>query len=228
MNQIPSPNFNDRAKGCILRYIILHYTGRPTANEALKMLLDPAREVSAHYIIDKDGFTLQLVPEDKRAWHAGVSYWQGETDLNSLSIGIELVNPGHEFGYKPFPAEQIAALKALLRDILDRHNLPANSIWGHSDIAPLRKQDPGELFPWEELAKDGLGIWPDFKQPFENTDRAIEDYLAEIGYDCRTDEAAKASVIAFLRHFHPERVDLGPDEDSLHRAAALFERLKSD
>ena len=153
-----SPNFNDRADGIKLAYIILHYTGMKDAASALERLCDPAAQVSAHYMIDEDGSVIQLVDEAKRAWHAGKSFWRGITDMNSASIGIELVNPGHEFGYRPFPAAQITALKKLLHEIIARHGMNRKScLLGHSDIAPTRKQDPGELFPWEELAKDGLG-----------------------------------------------------------------------
>lgn len=149
-----SPNYGQRKEGLQPYMIVLHYTGRPTAREALEWLCDPEKEVSAHYVIDEDGTTYQLVEEDKRAWHAGVSEWQGETDINSASIGIELVNPGHEFGYRPFPHEQMAALATLCKDIMARHDI--QFVLGHEDVAPGRKEDPGELFDWLWLAEHGV------------------------------------------------------------------------
>jgi N-acetylmuramoyl-L-alanine amidase len=158
----PSPNFNERDPAAPLRYVVLHYTGMPTRDSALRRLCDNQAKVSAHYLIDEAGQVFHLVDESRRAWHAGKSFWCGTTDMNSASIGIELVNPGHEFGYKPFPAAQIAALKTLLGEIVARHGLdPAHFLLGHSDIAPDRKKDPGEFFPWQELAKAGFGIWPE-------------------------------------------------------------------
>ncbi len=149
-----SPNFNERIGYDAAVMIVLHYTGMQSAEAALKKLCDPAAEVSAHYVIDEDGTTYQLVDENKRAWHAGVSEWNGETDINSASIGIELVNPGHEFGYREFPPAQMESLATLCKDIMSRHDI--GSILGHSDIAPGRKQDPGELFDWVWLAKAGV------------------------------------------------------------------------
>ena len=124
-------------------------------------LCDPAAKVSAHYTIDEDGTVYAHVPEARRAWHAGVSFWAGESDINARSIGIELVNPGHEYGYRAFPEAQIAALIALCHGILARHPIPPARVLGHSDVAPARKEDPGELFPWARLAKAGIGLWPD-------------------------------------------------------------------
>lgn len=154
MSAYTSPNFNERIGYAAPNMIVLHYTGMKTAKDALERLCDPAAEVSAHYVIDEDGTLYQLVDEEKRAWHAGVSKWDGETDINSASIGIELVNPGHEFGYRAFPAAQMEALAKLCKDIMTRHDI--QTVLGHSDIAPERKQDPGELFDWQWLADAGV------------------------------------------------------------------------
>ena len=153
----PSPNFDRRTAPPDM--IVLHYTGMPTGEEALARLRDPAAKVSSHYLVEEDGRVFRLVPEERRAWHAGVSFWKGETDLNTRSIGVEIVNPGHEFGYRPFPDAQIAAVIALVSDIRSRWMVEDSRIVGHSDIAPERKEDPGELFPWERLAKAGHGLW---------------------------------------------------------------------
>ena len=155
-----SPNFNERSTGQNPSLIIVHYTGMKNAKAALERLCDLKSEVSAHYLIEENGKTHALVPEGKRAWHAGLSYWKGETDINSASIGIELVNPGHEFGYQSFPPKQIKALVKLCKDIMTRHAIPPGGVLGHSDIAPGRKIDPGHLFPWDELAQNGIGLWP--------------------------------------------------------------------
>jgi N-acetylmuramoyl-L-alanine amidase len=156
----PSPNFDARREGCPIDILVLHYTGMRTAEEALQRLCDPDAIVSAHYTIDRDGCIYRHVDESLRARHAGVSYWAGERDVNSRSIGIELVNPGHEFGYVPFPDAQIGALIDLARGIVIRHSIPSHRIVGHSDVAPARKSDPGELFPWKALAESGVGIFP--------------------------------------------------------------------
>jgi N-acetylmuramoyl-L-alanine amidase len=152
---VPSPNGNERKlpSGTGPSLVVLHYTGMRTATDALERMCNPAAEVSAHYMIDEDGTVTQLVDEEHRAWHAGRSSWRGETDVNSASIGIELVNPGHEFGYRPFPEVQIEALLPLLSDIVQRRAIAPANVVGHSDVAPARKQDPGELFPWERLAR---------------------------------------------------------------------------
>jgi N-acetylmuramoyl-L-alanine amidase len=156
----PSPNYDSRREGCPIDILVLHYTGMRTAEEALERLCDPEAKVSAHYTIDRDGRVYRHVDESLRARHAGVSYWAGERDVNSRSIGIELVNPGHEFGYVPFPEVQIEALIELSRGILTRHLIPPQRVVGHSDVAPARKVDPGELFPWEQLAANGIGMVP--------------------------------------------------------------------
>src|SRR5579864_6043616 len=156
--QRPSPNHD--ARNVPVDLLVLHYTGMKSANEALERLCDPAAKVSAHYTVDEDGTVYHHVPEARRAWHAGVSSWAGATDINACSIGIELVNPGHEFGYRDFPDAQIEALITLCHGILLRHPISSARVLGHSDVAPARKEDPGELFPWARLAKAGIGLWP--------------------------------------------------------------------
>jgi N-acetylmuramoyl-L-alanine amidase len=201
--------------------VVLHYTGMQTAAEALERLCDPAAEVSAHYMIDEDGTVIRLVDEENRAWHAGQSCWRGITDINSASIGIELVNPGHEFGYRPFPEAQIQALLPLLADIVKRHDIPRANVLGHSDVAPARKEDPGELFPWDLLARYRLTL----AKP-ELTMRLVYDNpgafflaLERFGYDI-TDQ--KAAVRAFQRRWRPERID-GEIDGQI--GALLFELL---
>jgi N-acetylmuramoyl-L-alanine amidase len=190
----PSPNQNARPGGVDM--LILHYTGMKTAAEALARLCDPAAEVSAHYMIDEDGTIYALVPEHRRAWHAGVSYWRGRENLNDVSIGIEIVNPGHEWGYRPFPERQIDALAELCRAILSRHPIPPENVVGHSDVAPDRKQDPGELFPWRHLAAQGIGVWPASEAVSgEGADAA----LTRIGYDPALPLALR--LAAFRRHW---------------------------
>src|SRR5690606_11494193 len=157
--ETPSPNFDERNCRRPVDMVVLHYTGMPSAEAALKRLTDPQSKVSAHYVLDEDGTIYRLVPEDKRAWHAGVAFWRGIRDVNARSIGIELVNPGHEFGYREFPSAQIDALLELLADIGSRHEIMPGNYVGHSDIAPARKEDPGELFPWHRLAVAGFGRW---------------------------------------------------------------------
>lgn len=209
MKKLDSPNHNERAVGCSIRYVILHYTGTKTAEEALTCYLDPAAKISPHYMIDENGQVYHLVGEDHRAWHAGLSRWQGQDDINSLSIGIELVNPGHEHGYRAFPSAQIDALKTLLKDIFSRYALPPSALLAHSDVAPTRRSDPGELFPWQELAKEGLGLWP---SPLENAKQEIlrkDDLfkaLETIGYDIGNPHAA---LTAFHRHYFPNALDKG-------------------
>jgi N-acetylmuramoyl-L-alanine amidase len=222
----PSPNFDARPGNGRVDMLILHYTGMRTAEEALDRLCDPAAKVSAHYLIDEDGGVIRLVAEEKRAWHAGISSWRGRTDINGASIGIELVNPGHEFGYRRFPERQMAALNELARGILTRHPVPPRHVIGHSDVAPLRKQDPGELFDWPRLARAGIGFWPDFTG--DTADKPpglceIQSSLAAIGYFCpqsgAQDTATIAAILAFQRHFRPERCDGVLDNETRRRIA---------
>src|SRR5271156_4492223 len=156
-----SPNHDERPADGQVDMLILHYTGMRTAQAAIERLCDPEARVSSHYVVDEDGEVIRLVPEERRAWHAGVSYWRGHDTLNDRSIGIEIVNPGHEWGYRDFPALQMAAVCELCLSILARHPIPARNVVAHSDIAPDRKQDPGELFDWAGLAANGVGLWPD-------------------------------------------------------------------
>jgi N-acetylmuramoyl-L-alanine amidase len=228
--QRPSPNHGARARGPI-DMLILHYTGMPSAAAALDRLCDAAAEVSAHYVIDEDGTVWQLVDEARRAWHAGRACWAGERDVNSRSIGIELVNPGHEYGYSPFPEPQIVALEELCHGILARHPIPPALVLGHSDVAPQRKQDPGEFFPWRRLAASGIGTWPDFSAsdpagapPSTATARCA---LACIGYevgkgkDGVADAATSAAIVAFQRRYRPELCDGVLDGETARRIATL-------
>ncbi|HXR87127.1 MAG TPA: N-acetylmuramoyl-L-alanine amidase [Stellaceae bacterium] len=223
----PSPNFDARPGDGRVDMLVLHYTGMRTAQEALTRLCDPAAKVSAHYLIDEDGGVTRLVAEEKRAWHAGISSWRGRSDINGASIGIELVNPGHEFGYRSFPEPQMVALEALARGILSRHPIAARNVIGHSDVAPLRKQDPGELFDWPRLARAGLGLWPNFAGQAAAAAplalREIQSELAAIGYFCpqsgAQDAATTAAILAFQRHFRPERCDGVLDIETSRRIA---------
>ena len=198
MIDCPSPNFNERALPVSM--IVLHYTGMPDAEGAIARLCSPDAGVSAHYVVKEDGTVVSLVDEGKRAWHAGKSYWRGITDVNSASVGIEIVNPGHEFGYRPFPDEQVAALIPLIASIKDRHGIGRGNIVGHSDVAPTRKEDPGELFPWPALAKRRLALpspTRDLMDPYW-TDAGFLLALERFGYDVSDNLKA---VIAFQRRF---------------------------
>lgn len=200
----PSPNFD--ARDLPVSMLVLHYTGMESAQAAIDRLRDPEAKVSAHYLVDEDGTILRLVDERHRAWHAGRSHWRGITDVNSASIGIEIVNPGHEFGYRPFPEAQMGALIPLVADIKERHGITRGNVVGHSDVAPARKQDPGELFNWHALARLRLALprptrslvdpgWPD---------AGFMLALERFGYDVTDEEAA---VTAFQRRFRPELID---------------------
>ena len=222
----PSLNHDERPAGEPVDTLILHYTGMRTAEEAIGRLRDPASRVSAHYVVEEDGAIWRLVPEGRRAWHAGVSHWRGREALNGRSIGIEIVNPGHEWGYRPFPALQMAAVCDLCLDILTRHSIAARDVVAHSDVSPDRKQDPGELFDWEGLAANGVGLWP---RPAGGTPRAVEAssapaLLGAIGY--RTDLPLPVLLSAFQRRWRPERIDGAADAATLallDAVAALHE-----
>ncbi len=209
MRKAPSPNFNARRPlpdgGPQLRFLVLHYTEMAGAEAALARLGDPAAEVSAHYLIGEEGTIWQLVEEDRRAWHAGRSFWRGITDINSASIGIELDHPGHALGYHPFAPAQIAALIPLARAIMARWNIPPAGLLAHSDIAPTRKRDPGELFPWAELAAAGVGLWPEatFDDPRPVEGEALAQALSAFGYDISEPDAA---LTAFRRRWAPVRL----------------------
>lgn len=200
----PSPNFDDRRLPVTM--LVLHYTGMQDGPSALAWLRNPEAKVSSHYLVEEDGRVFQLVEEDKRAWHAGKSHWRGIEDVNSASIGIEIVNPGHEFGYRPFPEAQIAALIPLVGQIVLRHGITRGNIVGHSDIAPARKQDPGELFPWGRLAKLRLALPRPTKKLMDPawSDAGFLLALERFGYDV-TDPLA--AVVAFQRRFRPELID---------------------
>ncbi|MEZ5947012.1 MAG: N-acetylmuramoyl-L-alanine amidase [Hyphomonas sp.] len=240
----PSPNFDFRQYP--VNMLVLHYTGMESGHAALDRMCDPEAKVSSHYMVWEDGRIDQLVAEDRRAWHAGVSRWQGDQDLNSRSIGIEIVNGGHDFpladgSLPPFPLPQIQALIALIRKILADHDIPATRIVGHSDIAPDRKQDPGEHFPWQMLAQAGIGFWPEVEgtndpdvdgkslSPGETgaSVRRMQEFLAGIGYalDCNGsyDPPTEAVVRAFQRRWLPDRVSGIADIQTLRRIGAVFD-----
>lgn len=195
----PSPNFDVRALPVTMA--VLHYTGMADAAAAIDWLINPAAKVSAHYVVAEDGQVFALVDEADRAWHAGRSWWRGITDINSASVGIEIVNPGHEFGYRPFPVQQMDAVEALLSGIVARHGIAPAMVVGHSDIAPARKDDPGELFDWPRLARAGLALAvPPLGEDPRWTDAGFVMALTRFGYDT-TD--ARAATVAFQRRFRP-------------------------
>ena len=236
----PSPNSDPRPPGGAVDMLVLHYTGMRDAASALERLCDPRAKVSAHYAIDEDGTVYRLVPEARRAWHAGVSAWAGRPGVNDRSIGVELVNPGHEHGYRPFPEAQMAALERLAGDIVRRRGIAPRRVVGHSDIAPARKRDPGELFDWPRLARAGVGLWPDVPGPVPAAPAlrpgsrgpavsAMQSALAAWGYDLHAsgeyDAATETVATAFQRHFRPRRIDGAWDNEctailrALHVAA---------
>lgn len=220
----PSPNFEPRPAAASIDILLLHYTGMESAEAALARMCDPNAGVSAHYVVDEDGTIIRLVDEENRAWHAGEAFWAGATDINDRSIGVELVNPGHEFGYRPYPEPQMAALEDLARAILKRHAIPPARVLGHSDVAPQRKRDPGELFDWARLARAGVGLWPQVAEPEADPAEPPTEaraLLARFGYEIAPegawDEAARNVVAAFQRHFRPWRIDGLIDADTLRR-----------
>ncbi|MET1026477.1 MAG: N-acetylmuramoyl-L-alanine amidase [Dongiaceae bacterium] len=208
---LPSPNFDARPVNGPIDILLLHYTGMQSAEEAVARLRDPAARVSSHYVVDEDGSVLRLVAEDQRAWHAGISYWNGIREINARSIGIEIVNPGHEWGYRPFPAAQMQSVIGLSQQIIAQHGIPAARVLGHSDVAPLRKQDPGELFDWRALAAQGVGLWPE-PQPVSWDEATFLTALNRYGYDIdgaastAPETAHHAAILAFERHFRPQRL----------------------
>jgi len=200
----PSPNFDARA--LLVSMVVLHYTGMIDGASAIARLADPEAKVSAHYVVAEDGQVVRMVDEAHRAWHAGRSWWRGTSDINSASIGIEIVNPGHEFGYRPFPEAQIDAVIELLAGIMERHSITRGNVVGHSDVAPARKEDPGELFPWYRLARLRLAL----PRPTKNlmdphwSDAGFLLALERFGYDVADGVAA---IRAFQRRFRPEMID---------------------
>jgi N-acetylmuramoyl-L-alanine amidase len=239
---VPSPNYGERAGGRIPDMIVLHYTGMPDVEGALARLCTAGTDVSAHYVVLEDGRIVQCVPEAKRAWHAGVSSWAGEKDINSCSIGVEIVNRGHDWGYPEFPLRQIAAVIALCRGIMLRRNVPSQRVLAHSDVAPARKQDPGEKFPWASLANSGVGHWVHpapivggeaLKLGAEGDDvRGMQEALQRYGYGIeisgKYDAPTMEVVTAFQRHFRPARVDGIADHSTLTTLQALLASLLNE
>ena len=235
----PSPNHGERRGVSRPDMLLLHYTGMPDAQAALERLCQQGSEVSAHYVVFADGRIVQCVPEARRAWHAGEATWAGESDINSRSIGIEIANPGHQWGYADFPEPQIAAVIALCRDILARQPIPARRVLAHSDVAPARKQDPGEKFPWARLAAASVGHWvaPEPITPGNtlapgDRGRDVEELqaaLARYGYGLNVsgsyDALTQAVVTAFQRHFRPARVDGVADGSTVKTLAKLLAAL---
>jgi N-acetylmuramoyl-L-alanine amidase len=242
--QAPSPNFNERLFP--LDMLVLHYTGMKDGPSALARLRDPAAQVSAHYMVEEDGTVFAMVPEDKRAWQAGKSWWRGDDDLNSRSIGIEIVNGGHDFGLPPFPDVQIAAVIELCRGILSRWPIPQNRIVAHSDIAPDRKDDPGERFPWKRFAEAGVGLWPAKTRPepwmMHNvvlgdagvTVERLQRDLGAIGYRISVtgnfDDATRLVVLAFQRRWRQAAIsgEGDPETVSLVREIARLSQLATE
>jgi len=238
----PSPNTGPRNEvdgNCGVRHLIIHYTGMETCRQALDRLCDQNAKVSAHYLIAENGDAYQLVSEDMRAWHAGVSYWRGVRDINSTSIGIEMVNPGHEWGYRPFPEPQLATFISLAQDILGRHGIAPENILGHSDIAPGRKTDPGELFPWERMAAAGIGRWPKMVSTsnVEPDQKEAETMLSQIGYAVPASQELGADILsadtgwpdligAFQRRYRQNRVDgdLDPETFNIIKEVSDFSK----
>jgi N-acetylmuramoyl-L-alanine amidase len=234
-----SPNHDERPASEPVDTLILHYTGMRTAQDAVDRLCDEAAKVSSHYVVDEDGAVLRLVPEDRRAWHAGVSFWRGHSALNGRSIGIEIVNPGHEWGYRDFPALQMAAVCDLCLGILSRRRIPARNVVAHSDVAPDRKEDPGEKFRWDDLARNGVGLWP-LRAPDLGIGRPVRDAsglrrvraaLAHIGFrtapEGALDPALSCVLRAFQRHWRPETVNGQADEGTVARLEAMVDLVGS-
>jgi N-acetylmuramoyl-L-alanine amidase len=231
--EAPSPNFDPRKAPPDI--LVLHYTGMPTGEAALARLCDAAAKVSSHYLVEEDGRIFRLVPEERRAWHAGVSSWKGQRDVNGASIGIEIVNPGHEFGYRAFPEAQVAAVIELIADIRTRWTIEDGNIVGHSDVAPERKDDPGELFPWKRLAEAGHGLWAEPPAapglPIAQGEEgaavfALQAGFTRLGYDCapsgKFDAHTTAVVRAFQRHWRPGKVDGIADGETRARLIGLL------
>lgn len=216
----PSPNHDARPEGLRVDMLVLHYTGMRTAEEAVSRLCDPVARVSSHYTVDEDGTVYAHVPEARRAWHAGISFYAGTPNVNFRSIGIEIVNPGHEFGYRLFPAAQIAAVIALSNGVLARHPIPKHLVVGHSDVAPARKTDPGELFPWERLAQAGIGLWPRTRVRASGDPAML---LRRIGYGLPGDAEVTLEqvLIAFQRRYRPARFDGILDAETEDRLRAV-------
>ena len=226
----PSPNFNDRPPEPV-SVLVLHYTGMKNPGDALDRLTKADSNVSAHYLVCESGRIYAMVPEEKRAWHAGVSHWRGRDNLNDISIGIEIENPGHEWGYRPFPKAQMEAVARLCQDILSRHPIPPCNVIAHSDIAPERKEDPGELFEWQWLAEQGVGVWPDSGQWSVVSGQwsigEIQGNLSKYGYYLpvtgEMDALTEKTIIAFQRHFRPAKLDGQWDAECMQMLQQLLE-----
>jgi len=225
ITELPSPNQDERPAGVPVDTLVLHYTDMETGAAAIARLRDPEARVSSHYVVEEDGQVFRLVPEARRAFHAGISHWRGHELLNGRSIGIEVVNPGHSCGYRPFPALQMASLADLCLGILARHPIPARNVVAHSDVSPDRKRDPGELFDWQGLASVGVGLWPegveggDLSAVPGGMGRA-ESLLRRIGY--RVDPARpEVALLAFQRHWRPEECGGRADAGTLARLEAV-------
>ena len=238
---VPSPMHDERKDGRAPDIILLHYTGMQNAQEALDRLCSRRSKVSSHYFVFEDGRIVQSVQESRRAWHAGESHWAGETDINSFSIGVEIANPGHDFGYPDFPSRQIAAVISLCRGIIARRGIRPDRVLAHSDVAPSRKRDPGEKFPWRLLADSGLGEWvtpsritekgPSLTLGQTSDDvRGLQIALADFGYGLQVtgtfDETTRDVVTAFQRHFRPANVDGIADGSTLRTLHKLLERRR--
>ncbi len=233
LRDAPSPNHDPRPDGTPIDTLVLHYTGMTSPAEALARLRDPAAKVSSHYMVDLNGIVWRLVPEARRAWHAGASFWHGRTSLNDRAIGIEIANPGHSHGYPDFPVLQMAVVCDLCLDILSRHAIAARDIVGHSDIAPDRKDDPGEKFDWRGLAQAGVGLWPDGTPDLgiagiERDALVLRDVraaLALVGYrvapEGALDPALSQVLRAFQRHWRPETVNGQADAGTIARLVAV-------
>jgi N-acetylmuramoyl-L-alanine amidase len=239
-NLHPSPNIGPRNNGLRPSILVMHYTGMATAARAIDWLARPESHVSCHYVVDEDGRITQMVSESVRAWHAGISYWRGETDINSASIGIEIQNPGHDDGYVAFPRAQMRGVRDLSRDIIARNDIAPERVLAHSDIAPARKIDPGEKFDWPWLAKVGIGHWVapvprdandpgDDLGPHTPATRLMQTLLARYGYNTINstsyDPALQINVKAFQRHFRPACVDGRIDRSTLETLQALIAAL---
>ena len=222
IRDLPSPNHDARPTDTPIDMLVLHYTGMRSAQEAIDRLRDPAARVSSHYVVDEDGAVLRLVSEVRRAWHAGVSHWRGHSLLNGRSIGIEIVNPGHEWGYRHFPALQMAAVCDLCLGILARHPIAARNVVAHSDVAPDRKADPGELFDWEGLARNGVGLWP---ADSDAVGGDVRTAFADIGY--RVDLDLAVVVRAFQRHWRSEAITGEADGATRRRIGGVLDAIRA-
>ena len=236
MIEAPSSNFDARTAPPDI--LVLHYTGMASEADALARLRDSTAKVSSHYLVGEDGGVVRLVAEERRAWHAGVSFWRGERDVNGRSVGIEIVNPGHEHGYRPFAEAQITAVIALMDGGRSLWDIPDRKVVGHSDIAPGRKIDPGELFPWRRLARAGHGLW---EEPEAAPGQALaaaatgvgvfalQAGLTRLGFDCPPsgvfDQPTQTIVSAFQRHWRPKQVDGIADGETRARLMALLRAI---